>query len=84
MTLTHAHTEAGLPKSGMKEVLFKEAYEQVCVGRGHLCTHGSFLDLEVILEVKGEMVVCEDELSILDKELREWQGEGGAFVKELF
>ena len=44
-------------------------YEQVGVGRGHLCAHGSSLDLEVMLGVKGEVAVSEDELGKLDKKL---------------
>ena len=46
----------------MKEILFKETHEQVCIGRGHACAHGNSLNLEVMLGVKGEMVVGEDKL----------------------
>ena len=54
--------EAGLLESGVKEVLFKEPHEQVSIGTGHLCSHNSSLDLEVMLGVKGEVVVGVDEL----------------------
>ena len=56
----------------MKEVLFKEAHEQVGIGTGHLCAHGSSLDQEVMLGVKGEVVVIEDELGELENKLSEW------------
>ena len=50
--------EAGFLDSGVKEILFKETYEQVSIGEDHLCAHGSSLYLEVmLLGVKGEMVV---------------------------
>jgi hypothetical protein len=34
-----------------------EVHEQVSIGRGCSFTHGSSLDLEVMLGVKGEVVV---------------------------
>ena len=46
----------------MKEVLFKEAHEQV---GAEVCANGSSLDIEVMLEVEGEVVVG-DELGELD------------------
>ena len=61
--------EAGFLKSEVKEILFKETHEQVCIGRGHMCAHGSSLNMEVIPGVKGELVVGEDKLGELDKEL---------------
>ena len=62
--------EAGFLNNGVKEILFKESHEQVGIGRGHTCAHGSSLNLEVMSGVKGEMVVGEDKLGELDKELR--------------
>jgi hypothetical protein len=64
--------EAGFLKSGVKEILFKETHEQVCIGRGHTCAYGSSLNLEVMAGVEGEMVVGEDKLGKLDKELSGW------------
>jgi hypothetical protein len=52
--------------------MFKKTLEQVCIGRGHMCAHGGSLNLEVIPRVKGEMVVGEDTLGELDKELSGW------------
>ena len=37
--------ETGLFESGMKEVLFKEAHENIDIGRGHTCAHGGSLEL---------------------------------------
>ena len=59
-------------QSRVKEMLFKETHEQVCIGRGHMCVHGGSLNLEVMFGVKREMVVREDELGKLDKELSGW------------
>ena len=59
-------------ESGMKEILFKETHEQVCIGRGHTFAHCSSLNLEVITGVEGEMVVGENKLDKLDKELSGW------------
>ena len=56
----------------MKEILFKESHEQVGIGRGHTGAHGGFLNLEVMSGVKGEMVVGQDKLGELDKELSGW------------
>jgi hypothetical protein len=39
--------EAGLLESRMKEVLFKEAHQQISIGRVHSCAHGSSVDLEI-------------------------------------
>ena len=47
----------------MKEILFKETHEQVGIGRGHTGTHGCALNLKVMEEVEGEVVVGKDELS---------------------
>ena len=57
--------EAGFLDSVVKKILFKETHEQVGIGMGH----GNSLNLEVMFGVKGEMVVGEDKLSKLDKEL---------------
>ena len=61
----------------------KEIHEQVGVGRGHTGAHGSSLNLEVMSGVKGEMVVGEDKLGKLVKELSGWQGVGRAFIEEV-
>ena len=50
---------AGFLENGEKAILLQETHEQVDIGGDHLCAHGSSLDLEVILGVKGEMVVGE-------------------------
>ena len=63
----------------MKEVLFKDAHEQVDVGRGHTGAHGGSLDLEVMLKVRGEVIMGEDEQNELHRGLG-----GGAFVKGVF
>ena len=55
----------------MKEVLFKEAHEQLGVGKGHWCAHGGSLDLEAMLEIE-EVAVGEDKLGEMDKELCGW------------
>ena len=55
-------------KSRKKEFLFKEIHEQDGVGRDH----SSVLDIEVMLGVKGEMVVGGDNLGEMDKELSGW------------
>jgi hypothetical protein len=65
-------SEARFLESGVKEILFKEIHEQVCIGRAHACAHGGSLNLEVIPGVKGEMVVGEDKIGKLDKELSGW------------
>jgi hypothetical protein len=75
--------EAGFLDSGVKEILFKESHEQVGIGRGHTGAHGGFLNLEVMSGVKGEMVVGEDKLGKLVKELSGWQGVGRAFIEEV-
>ena len=64
--------EAGFFESGVKEILFKETNEQVSLGRGHMCAHGGSLNLEVMSGVKEEVVVGEDKLGKLDKELSGW------------
>ena len=50
-------SEAGFLENGLKEIPFKDALEQVGIGGGHSCAHGSSLDLEIVLGAKGEMVV---------------------------
>ena len=65
-------SQAGFLKGGVKEILFKKTHEQVCIGRDHTCAHGSSLNLEVMPGVEGKMVVGEDKLGKLDKELSEW------------
>ena len=62
----------GFLDSGVKEILFKETHEQVGIGMGHTCAHGGSLNLEVMSGVKGEMVVGEDKLGKLDKEVSGW------------
>ena len=44
----------------MKEVLFKQTYEQVGIENGHSCAHSSYLDLEVMLGLEGEVFVGGD------------------------
>ena len=63
--------EVGLLESEMKEILL-EVHEEVGVERGQSCAHGGSFDLEVMLGVKGEVVVSEDELDELDKEFNVW------------
>ena len=65
--LNKMQPEAGFLESGVKEILFKETHEQVSIEGSHLCTQGSSLYVEVMLGVKGEMVVGE-----LDKGLIGW------------
>ena len=43
---------AGFLDSRVKEILFKETYEQVGPGRGHMGVHGGSLNLEVMFGVK--------------------------------
>ena len=38
---------SGILESRVKEILFKETDEQVCIGRGHTCAHGGSLNLEL-------------------------------------
>ena len=59
--------EAGLLESIVKEILFKDA-------RGHS------LDLEVVLEFEGEVVVNEDELGEVNG--KEWSG--GCLLRKCF
>jgi hypothetical protein len=47
----------------------KEVHEVVGVGKDCSCIHGSSLDLAVMLGVEGGVVMDEDELVELDKEL---------------
>ena len=63
---------AGFFESEVQDVLCKESHEQVGIGGGHSCTQGSSLNLGVMFEVKREMVVGEDKLGKLVKELSEW------------
>jgi hypothetical protein len=78
--ISKTQSEAGILKRGLKEILFKEAYEHDGIGMGHAYTHGGYLDLKVMLGVKGEIVENEDELSKLYG--KEWGGT--MFVKEVF
>ena len=57
------------PESGLLESGRKKVHLQVGLGRGYLWAHGSSLDLEVMLGVKGKVVVGGGELGELDKEL---------------
>ena len=41
----------------MKEIRFKDAHEKVSIGGGDSCAHGSSLELEVMLGVKGKMII---------------------------
>ena len=59
------------------------AHEQIDIGRGHTGAHGCAFDLEVMMEVEGE-VVGEDELGQFDKELSGWYGMGWTLIKEMF
>ena len=43
--INNSQTEAGFLESGVKEILFKETHEQVCIGRSHTCAHGGSLNL---------------------------------------
>ena len=45
---------------------------QVSIGSGHACAHGGSINLEVMPGVEGEMVVGEDKLGKLNKELSGW------------
>ena len=83
-TIDKTQLEAMFLDSGVKEILFKDTHEQVGIGRGHTAAHGGSLKLEVMSGVKGEIVMGEDKLGNLDKELSGWQGVGRAFVKEVF
>jgi hypothetical protein len=65
-------SEAGFLESRVKQILFKETREQVCIGRGHSCAQDCSLYLEVMPGVEGEMVVGADKLGKLDKELSGW------------
>ena len=71
MSLINA-SQSGFLKSRVKDILFKETHKQVDIGGSHMCAHGGSLDLEVMLEVKGEMVVGGDKLGKFDKELNGW------------
>ena len=56
----------------VKEFLLKVAHEQIGIGGGHTGAHGRVFDLEVMMGVEGEVVVGEDKLGQLDKELSGW------------
>ena len=45
---------------------------KVSIGRDHTFSHGGSLNLEVMPGVEGEMVVDEDKLGKVDKELSGW------------
>ena len=60
------------PEAGVLERGVKETHEQVGIGRGHTGAHVGSLNLEVVSGIKGEMVVGEDKLGELDKELSGW------------
>jgi hypothetical protein len=64
--------EAGFLENGVKEILLKETHEEVSTVGDHLCVHGSSHYLEVMLAVEREMVVGENKLGKLDKELSGW------------
>ena len=55
--------------SRAEEVLFKEAHEEVGIGKDHSYAYGNSLDLQVMLEVEGEVIVGEGELGELHKKL---------------
>ena len=48
------------------------AHEQISIGGGHLGALGRAFNLEVMMVVEGEVVVCEDKLGQFDKELSGW------------
>ena len=64
--------EAGFIELGVKEILLKVVHEQVSRGGGHMGAHGCAFDLEVMMGVEGEIIVDEDKLGELDKELSGW------------
>ena len=64
----------------MKKVLFIEAQKLVDPGGDNACAHGSSLDLEEMLGV--QVLVSEDELGELDKELSAWKGMGAALLRK--
>ena len=68
--------EAEFLESGVKEIMFKENHKQIGIGRDYMGTHSSFLDLEIMLGVEGEMLMREDKLGKLDKVL-EWMVRSG-------
>ena len=72
IVLNKTQPETWFLESRVKEILFKETHEQVCIGTGHACAHGGSLSLEVIPGVKEEIVVGKDKLCKLDKELSGW------------
>ena len=47
-------------------------HEEVGIARGHWYAYSSFLDLEVMLRIEGKVIVGEDKLDELDKELSGW------------
>ena len=48
-----------------------------------MCAHGSFLYLEAMSGIEGEIIAREDKLGKLDKELSGYKGVGWALVKEV-
>ena len=50
----------------------KNAHEQISIEWCHTSVQGDSTDIEVILEVAGQAIMGEDELSELDKELRKY------------
>ena len=70
--------EVGFKEVGIKEILLKVAYEQVGIGRGHMGAHVRALELEEIMGIEGKIVVGEDKMGELEKELiRCWGMRGG-------
>ena len=59
--------EAGFIGFGVKEFLFKVAYEQVSIGGGHKGAHGRAFDLEAMMVVEGEVVVVNFDTVSLQK-----------------
>ena len=48
------------------------SHEQISIRGGHPGAHGRAFNLEVMMGVEGEVVVCEDKLGQFDKELSGW------------
>ena len=74
--------EVGFKELGIKEILLKVAHEQVGIGRGHMGAHVRALELEEIMGIEGKIVVGEDKMGELEKELiRCWGMRGGWLSK---
>ena len=67
------------PEPKVQEVLLQGSHEEISIGGGHPGTHGCALNLKVMEEVEGEVVVGKDEVSEGYKEIRGRAGGGRAF-----